>query len=293
MVNHIILLTDGHTYGDQDNCLQLAEKARSEGIIINAMGMGHDWNDEFLDALVSKTGGVSEYITSSELVIKFLNDYVRNMSKSFAERLRLVVATDPDVSLEMAFKLAPHPQPLDIEGDALLLSSLQANRPISVLLQFSMPANMETGFRTVARLVAIGDILQNKVQSFYGVSDLSLEVTENPPRDEPPSAILDALSKLTLYQMQEKAKAALDRGDIEEATKRLENLATRLLELGEESLAQQAIAEVHQITNTQMLSQKGRKTIKYQTRALLGQAGLKAALSSLLVEPEDNPPDAS
>ena len=35
---------------------------------------------------------------------------------------------------------------------------------------------------------------------------------EQPPVEEPPLAILDALAKLTLYQMQEKAKDSLARG---------------------------------------------------------------------------------
>jgi Ca-activated chloride channel family protein len=291
MVNHIVLLTDGHTYGDQEKCLELADEAQKKGVVINAMGMGHDWNDEFLDQLAAKTGGVSEYINSSELVIRFMNDHVRNMSNSFADRLQLCVAPDQDISLEMAFKLAPNPQPMELENGALPLASLQAKRPISVLLQFAMPPNMNAGFRTIARLVVTGSIMHANAKNFYAVSDLSVEITENPPRDEPPNAIMDALSKLTLYRLQEKAKDALDRGDIEEATKRLENLATRLLELGEDSLANQTLSEAQQIKSTKVLSEKGRKTIKYETRALLGQAGLKAALSSLLVD--NSPDDAS
>lgn len=59
MVNHVILLTDGHTFGDQDRCLELATTSASQGIGISAMGLGHDWNDEFLDELASRTGGSS------------------------------------------------------------------------------------------------------------------------------------------------------------------------------------------------------------------------------------------
>ena len=31
-INHVILLTDGHTYGDEQNCLKLAEEASTQGI---------------------------------------------------------------------------------------------------------------------------------------------------------------------------------------------------------------------------------------------------------------------
>ena len=39
-VNHILLLTDGHTYGDHDRCYQLAKDANSQGISISTIGIG-------------------------------------------------------------------------------------------------------------------------------------------------------------------------------------------------------------------------------------------------------------
>lgn len=269
LVNHIILLTDGHTYGDQEKCVELATQANKEGISISAMGLGSDWNDEFLDDLASKTGGNSIYIDSANSVVRYLNDQVRNLSNAFAERLSISIAPDPDVQLELAFKLSPHPQPLDFTTGIIPLGSMQANRPVSVLFQLQMPGEMKEGFRSIARIVASGDILENENQHMQIVSDISLEVTEEQLHDEPPSAILDALSKLTLYRLQERAQEALERGDVAEATRRLENLATRLLERGEDQLANQALLEARRVAHTSGLSDKGRKALKYQTRHLL------------------------
>jgi Ca-activated chloride channel family protein len=269
LVNHVVLLTDGNTFGDQDQCIELARTAAEQGISISAMGLGQEWNDEFIDQLASTSGGSSSYINSASAVIRFLNDHVRNLSNAFAERVRISVAPDPDVKLESAFKLAPHPQPLVTNEGYIQLGSLQANRLISVLLQFQMPANMTLGFRSIARLVAGGDILVNQQQQFQALSDISLEITEQPPPEDPPIAILDALGKLTLYRMQERAQEALASGDVREATRRLENLATRLLAIGEEDLAHQARAEARRVAHTSNLSDKGRKTLKYQTRFLL------------------------
>jgi Ca-activated chloride channel family protein len=269
LVNHVVLLTDGNTFGDHDQCIELARKASEQGISISAMGLGQEWNDEFLDELASTTGGTSSYINSASSVVRFLNDHVRNLSNAFAERVRISIAPDPDVKLESAFKLAPHPQPLVTNEGYIQLGSLQANRLISVLLQFQMPANMELGFRSIARLVAAGDILSNQQQHYQALSDISLEITDQPAPEDPPVAILDALGKLTLYRMQERAQEALASGDVREATRRLENLATRLLAIGEEDLAHQARAEARRVAHTSNLSDKGRKTLKYQTRYLL------------------------
>ncbi|PJF31100.1 MAG: hypothetical protein CUN52_03115 [Phototrophicales bacterium] len=270
LVNHIILLTDGHTFGDQDKCLELANKAALDGVGISAMGLGHDWNDKFLDELSSRTGGASSFISSVGSVVKFMNEHVRNLSNSFAERMLLSVATDPDVQLESAFKLSPHPQPLSIEGGNIVLGSLPKNRPISVLLQFQVPPNMPEGQRHFARLVVNGEILANTNPQFYIVRDPLFEISKDTTvKQDPPTSILDALSKLTLYRLQERAQDALDKGDINEATRRLENLATRLFEMGKNDLANEALTEAKRVTMTHQLSTGGRMTIKYQTRHLL------------------------
>ncbi|MBC8172160.1 MAG: VWA domain-containing protein [Anaerolineae bacterium] len=269
LVNHIILLTDGRTFGDEEQCLALAAAAAKDGIGISAMGLGNEWNDTFLDQIAAKTGGTSEYINTAGAVVRFLNDHVRGLSNAFAERLKLSVAPDPDLQLELAFRLAPSPQQLEMTEPELPLGSLQMDRASSVLLQLQLPDNLDPGYRTIARLVAQGDILQNKNQACQSISDLSLEVTEKPDAEEPSGAILNALSKLTLYRLQERAQEALERGDIAEATKRLENLATRLLALGQSDLANQALQEAQRVAHTSGLSEQGRMTIKYQTRHLL------------------------
>lgn len=269
MVNHIILLTDGHTFGDQQQCLELAEEAAREGVSISAMGLGHDWNDKFLDDIASKTGGNSSYVSSAGAVVKFLNEHVRNLSNAFAERVRISIAPDPDIQLELAFKLAPHPQPLNINDGIIPLGSLQVSRPISLLLQFQIPDKLSEGFRYIARMVVSGDIMANQEQSFQAISDLALEIKQETSEEDPPPAILEALSKLTLYRLQERAQEALENGDITDATRRLENLATRLLAMGEEDLANQALSEARRVAHTSDLSDKGRKALKYQTRFLL------------------------
>ena len=100
-----------------------------------------------------------------------------------------------------------------------------------------------------------------------------MEVAENPEPEDPPLAILDALGKLSLYRMQQKAESALQDGNVVEATRRLENLATRLLAAGQDDLAQMAMVEARRVYNTNMLSEQGRKTLKFGTRWLLGPPG--------------------
>lgn len=286
VVNHVILLTDGRTYGDEEACIALAQRAKDDGISISTMGLGNDWNDKFLDQLASVTGGSSVYVRTINSVANFLDEQVRSLSNAFAERVQFSIATDNDIQLEMAFKLAPSPQSLPHDNGVITLASLQAKRPIAVLFQLQLPPAMPVGYRSIVRLVASGNILQNQASNFQAVSDLSAEVTPRPLEDDrPPAVIVEALSKLTLYRLQEKAQDAMDRGDFNEATKRLETLATRLYDIGEEGLGKQARLEAQHIKQTrQFSSDKSKLTLKYQTRSLVGTAGLEQAITSMFLK---------
>lgn len=272
-VNHLILLTDGQTYGDEAQCLALADELNAEGIGVSAIGIGEEWNDAFLDELASRTGGASAYVNSPSAVERFLNKRIRSLGAAFIERLQLSIAPDSDIKLEDAFKLNPNAQPLPTDAQVIPLGSMERHRNISIILQLQFPGAPKEGFRTVLRLDATGDVLHEDFSTFKTVSDFSIEVADQAAQENPPTAILEALGKLTLYRMQSKAQEALARGDYREATRRLENLATRLLENGEETLAHAALAEARRVARTTMLSEEGQKRLKYGTRALLPGSG--------------------
>ena len=89
------------------------------------------------------------------------------------------------------------------------------------------------------------------------------------PNTPAPSHILSALAKVTIFQMQEGALQALEKGDVAGATHRLETMATRLLDMGEHQLARAALLEAGRLARSGNLSPAGRKAIKYGTRSLI------------------------
>ena len=62
--------------------------------------------------------------------------------------------------------------------------------------------------------------------------------------------------------------ADLERGEIEQASQRLETMATRLLNIGENELAKAALLEAGRLIRTGHISSEGRKRIRYGTRGL-------------------------
>jgi Ca-activated chloride channel family protein len=272
-VNHIILITDGRTYGDEQDSITLAERCAAEGIGISAMGIGEEWNDVFLDRLASTTGGSSHYINSPSVVQRFLEERLRSLGQAVAERVTLSLAPDPDIIVESAFRLAPSAQPLSCETDPILIGQVLMQLNTAVILTLQLPPIAEVGFRSLLRIVASGDIVWNNRNNYQAVADIAIEAMKQPPAEEKPRTILDALSKLSLYRIQQKAAEAAARGDIREATRKLETVATRLLESGHTELANIAMAEARRIANTRAISGEGHKALKYGTRRLLLPSG--------------------
>jgi hypothetical protein len=99
--------------------------------------------------------------------------------------------------------------------------------------------------------------------------DVRVEFTADLEGAEPvPPSIVSALGKLAIFKMQEKTMEDLERGEVEQASQRLETMATRLLNIGENELAKAALLEAGRLTRTGHLSPEGRKKIRYGTRGL-------------------------
>ncbi len=268
-VNHLILLTDGQTYGDEQDCIALAEDAQRQSIGISAFGIGEDWNDKLLDTIARKSAGVSAYIDSVAQVRRLLRQRVRGLSSVYAQDLKLTLRFDRNTKLEEAFKLSPYIQHLDSPTpNELPLGSLETDRPVSVLLQIVVGPHppgrqrivqLELGGHTGAEGTT-GEHLERELW-FHFAENLTFE-------PEIPLNLVNALSKLAIFKMQEQAYDALESGDPETASEKLEIVATRLLDLGELELANAARLEAGRLARSGLLSPAGRKKLKYGTRSL-------------------------
>jgi hypothetical protein len=105
-------------------------------------------------------------------------------------------------------------------------------------------------------------VLKRDVRCVFTDDELDQE------KDSVPSAVVNALGRITLYRMQEQAWSALDEGNIDRATRQLEMVATRLLDLGEKRLAQAAMLEAAHVAKKGDSTARGRKEVKYGTRSL-------------------------
>ena len=151
-----------------------------------------------------------------------------------------------------------------------MLGSLPREDKLLVMLEFlvqDVPSSIEEMELVNGRISF--SIPDRSMLSYSQHVRLVRPVSLEPDTDLPPLAIIQALSKLTLFRMQEKARREIEAGNIEAATSRMQFLATNLLAKCERELARIAMREAANIQSMRGLSEEGQKQIKYGTRALL------------------------
>ena len=268
VLSHLILLTDGQTYGDEEECIKTARRAGARRIGITAMGIGDNWNDELLDQMAEQSGGVSAYISSPERARVLLQERVRGLGEIYAQHLTLQIRTTEDVWIEGAFQVSPFLDRVTPEDGLLKLGELKSTSPVAVVLEVGV-RQQPAGTHRLLQLEVSGEIPSLKDDRPSLQKDISVEFTPSEPEEESvPTAILSALSKVTLYCMQEQAWEALEAGDTQTATQQLEIMATRLFDLGERQLARAAMLEAGRVARGGHPTAKGRKELKYGTRSL-------------------------
>jgi hypothetical protein len=174
------------------------------------------------------------------------------------------------VRLESAFLTAPDLKPLALSGGRIKLGSLEADTPMKILLEIGV-GRRPVGEHRLLQLELNGDVpilarqgemLRRDIRCLF----IQNETGEN--ESDVPLGVVNALRRVTLYRMQEQAWTALDEGNVEQATRQLEMVATRLFDLGQKRLAEAAMLEAGHVATVGNATARGRKKIKYGTRSL-------------------------
>ncbi len=134
-VNHIILLTDGRTYGDENNCLTLLKRRPGRGIGISGLGIGSEWNDNFLDKLASITGGSSMYVPRPQDIQHALLDKFNQLGRAYAEETRLEFTNLAGIELRYAFRLQPEAGLLSFESP-IMMGPIVWESSLKILMEF-------------------------------------------------------------------------------------------------------------------------------------------------------------
>ncbi|MHC1785061.1 MAG: DnaJ domain-containing protein [Anaerolineaceae bacterium] len=271
-VNHILLLTDGHTYGDEEQCYQLVKELVEEGGSLSAMGIGHEWNDDFLDHLTALSGENVLFAPSPRELYDYLKSKLLALKSIYAKNISVNYRPSEYCDLRSAFHIRPEAKPLPDNG-RISLGSLSYGSASEFLLEInikSIPRNKVQ--LPLGELEFVMDVPSAEVWKKRLFSQISRRVELEPPRETIPERIIQAMEMLSLYQLQEQARQETARGDIKQAVRHLGYLATNLLAKGEKELGQRVLLEMSSVDKSRVFSKDGDKRIKYGTRTLVNKS---------------------
>ncbi|MCL4561124.1 MAG: VWA domain-containing protein [Chloroflexi bacterium] len=274
-INHLILLTDGRTYGDEEACLKLAEQAAVDGVSISGLGIGDEWNDVFLDKLAGCSGGSTMFVSVPRDLHDILEKKCYNLAKVYAERVSLDLAAGDLAELRYAFRIQPDAGELVIQNP-IRAGNIPQFHTLRILFEYYVKPIPEGVNEIILGTGQIKmDIPTRSIPTSKLKLNLRLPVGEAVDQEPTPQAILQCMSFLTLYRMQEKARQEVMAGEPLKATHRLQLMATQLFNRGEKDLAQVILNEADTIQHSQHYSSEGDKRIKFGTKALLLPAGIE------------------
>jgi len=277
-MRQLVLLTDGHTYGDDEACILLADEAAAEGIAISGLGIGHEWNDVLLDRISTASGSSSMFVSGPKDLTRFFEQKLSVLSNTYARGLTLEFESSPGVELRYAFRLHPETTPLAV-SNAIPLGTIMFRKSMTFLFEFLIhPQAAEVDKLTIMKGSIRMEIPSKKSARTRLVIDVTRPVSDQVDRETPPPTLVEAMAKLTLYRLQERIRKEVTDGQIDKATKHLHYLATHLLSQGDRELAHTVLMEAEHIQQSRRFSKEGDKRIKYGTRALLLPSGLEQKL---------------
>jgi Ca-activated chloride channel family protein len=290
-VSRIVVLTDGQTWGDADQCVELARQAGDAGIPITCLGVGaeEDWSIELLDAIARESGGEVGYIEQPEEIERAFESTLRRMQSTLARNLRVTFTPAAGVSARAVYRVAPLISRLwpaldeapGTEGAAsaepqtggsatslsLPLGDLQTADGQTLLFEVVLPPRRPGSYR-LARLLLeyeTGDPASPKGDTALDlVASFSATAVTGPGN----ARVMNSVEKATTFKLQTRALQASMAGDNAAATRNLRAAATRLLNMGETELAQATEREAERIESEGHMSPAATKKLTFDTRKL-------------------------
>jgi Ca-activated chloride channel family protein len=272
-LNRMLLLTDGQTFGDEDECRALGTEMGSKGIVIQALGLGEDWNEELLDGVAEASGGKADLIEKADEITGVFEEAVQRMQAAVVQNADLVLRLVNGVVPRQVWRVTPlienlGYQPLSERDVQVDLGEIDVDEGVALLVELLVAPRPAGNFR-IAQAEVNYDVPLLGIEGEKAKADVMISFTEDPQAAKAyDAAIMNLVEKVTAFKLQTRALDAAKMGDTEGASRQLRAAATRLLQVGEESLPEAALQEAQNLEDKGEMSSAGTKKLHYATRKL-------------------------
>jgi hypothetical protein len=276
LADRALVLTDGFTQ-DEDVCRAEAARAQRARIPISTMGLGGEFNEELMIPVADQTGGEAYLLEDPDDIPEA---FAHELQRAQAVRYRgLEVKLRPAQGVEVraAYRVRPAIAMLEAINDAqesrvgsytFSLGDLVAGEEPALLLELIVPARQPGVYRLAQTLLACDDPSGSPV-GLKTRADVVVEYTSDAAQAAYQTpAVMNVVEALSAYKLQRRAQTDLEAGDVAGATRKLRAAATRLLDMGEETLAAEMERQAEELEQHGQADPQRTKRLRYETRKL-------------------------
>ena len=269
-LNRVLVLTDGQTY-EETACIDLANQNHDQ-MSFSAMGVGVEFNEKLLMRIAQDSHGKYHFIGNAEEIPGIFEDELAGLRAITVRNGKIDVTLSQGVQIREAFRASPEIYGL---GAPLLedrkvtyeIGDLEANVPGSVLLTLVLPPRRPGPVRIAQSAFRYEVPRSGERSSNLDVTvEYSLDRTLTSKRN---ARVMNLVDQVSIAKLQSRAEEELKVGNVDRATRLLNNAIQGTQRLGNVKATQALVGLIDQVKKTQTLQTKAAKTTLLQAQAVV------------------------
>lgn len=244
-VIRLIVLSDGIVQ-DGEATLQAINEIQAHGYAITTIGLGEEFDEEFLTRVADNSRGEYYYAADSAEITQRLNQELTTLQATTVTDLYIAVRGLEGTVVQDIFLVRPAMTMFDEvhtqDGwTRARVGDVSSAVPAGVMVQ-AVPPLLAAGDHEVLEVLLTWTDPNGIVGGNAGNarSVISARFTDSPAlSDEPNPEVQDLVDRYTIYKYEREAQHAQERGDLETAREKLGAATRQLHQIGEEQLAEE------------------------------------------------------
>lgn len=276
-VSTMLLLTDGQTWEDQQTCRDLADECRMDGIPMHVLGLGvgaeSNWDPRLLEDLARRSGGEWAVVEQPEQVSSFFEKILHAMQGTAVTNANLTMRMVQGVTPRTVWRVTPLISRLDHQAVSsqdvqVFLGDIQYGVGQMLLADILLPPRPPGTYRFIQADITY-DVPSTGLSFQKVTTDLVFPYTDDATQaSQTNERLMNIIERVVAHKLQTQALDEAAAGDAARATQRLRAAATRLLELGQVEMAQQANQQAQQLEEEGQLDPAAAQKMRYATKRL-------------------------
>ncbi len=264
----LLFFTDGRAY-DQPVVLEWLPTLQKEHLLIDAFGLGTDWDEAFLEQLATSTGGMVTYVHDDDEGSKALQERVVRLRRAYVFAAYLEWEVPPEIQVRTIVRMAPDIGYYPPGTSTIALGPLMPGEWWQILWEWDVIRPLSLRHHIHLRSTIRAYLPDGRVWSHTQTFERPVVTVEDVRSYTPSREVIDAVQRLSWHRLQEKARKALRERRPRKAQHYLQALAHHLTRAGEIQMAETVRHEINVLRDRAMLTAEGEKRLEYGTRRLL------------------------